>query len=87
MSASSAYAEPVRRAVRIQFADNGPRPVERGLNAISGQISPLAVPVHLNVVGIGPWHVVPLQVYTPHEYRSSDRPVGSVRDGALGGYG
>ena len=87
MNASCAYTEPVRRAFRFQFADNGPRPVERDLNAVSRQISPLAVPVHLNVVGIGPGHFIPLQVYPTDEYRSSDRPVGSVRGATLGGYG
>ena len=82
MSVSCSYLEPEREA-GVQSADDGSRPVERDLNAISGQISPLAVPVHLNVVGIGPGHFIPLQVYAPDEDRSSDREVGSVRSNVL----
>ena len=69
-----------------QSADDGPRPVESDLNAFSRQVNPLAVPVQLNVVGIGPGHVVPFQVHATDEYRSCDSLVGSVRDGTLGGY-
>ena len=86
MNVSGSYLEPVRGA-GIQFADDGSRPVERDLNAVSRQVGPLAVPVQLNVVGIGPGHIVPLQVHAPDEDRSPDRLIRSVQSAALVGAG